>query len=162
MGTILLGIGDFGASNAKGDIVKTLALGSCVSVIFLDPVTKMVGMVHIALPDSSIVKEEDVKRLPGRFADTGIPALINKMKSLGMKDHKKLIVKLAGGSVIMDPKNTFNIGKRNVLAIKKILWEMGLGARKEDIGGTISRTVSVYVDTGRVVISSPGRDDWCI
>jgi chemotaxis protein CheD len=79
-----------------------------------------------------------------------------------MKDHKKLIVKLAGGSVIMDPKNTFNIGKRNVLAIKKILWEMGLGARKEDIGGTISRTVSVYVDTGRVVISSPGRDDWCI
>ena len=162
MGTILLGIGEYGASKKPGDVVKTLALGSCIGLVMLDPATRMVGMVHIALPDSSIVKPEEIRRLPGRFADTAVPALISHMKSLGMKDHSRLIIKLVGGAMIMDPKNTFNIGKRNALAIKKSLWELGLGAKREDLGGTISRTVSVFVDTGRVVVSSPGHDDWCV
>ncbi len=162
MATVLLGIGDFGASKTPGDVVKTLALGSCIAIIFLDPKTRMVGMVHVALPDSSIASTEELVRLPGRFADTGITALMKHMKSMGMSDHKNLIVKLVGGAMIMDPKNTFNIGKRNALAIKKHLWELGIGARKEDTGGTISRTVSVFVDTGKVIIRSPGKDDWCI
>ena len=162
MGTVLLGIGEFGASKTPGDIVKTLALGSCISVLFLDPKTRMVGMVHIALPDSSIATAEELERQPGRFADTGIHALIRHMKKLGMADHKSLIVKLVGGAMIMDPKNTFNIGKRNALAIKKCLWELGIGARKEEIGGRISRTVSVFVDTGKVIICSPGKEDWSI
>jgi len=162
MGTVLLGIGDYGASKTPGDIVKTLALGSCIAIVFLDPKTRMVGMVHVALPDSTIATPEELKKLPGRFADTGIQALMRHMKSMGMEDHKDLIVKLVGGAMIMDPKNTFNIGKRNALAIKKCLWELGIGARKEDIGGTISRTVSVFVDTGKVVIKSPGKEDWSI
>ena len=60
----------------------------------------------------------------------------------------------------MDPNNTFSIGKRNILAIKKILWKFGMGAVAEDVGGGISRTVSVDVDGGRVTISSPARESW--
>ena len=60
----------------------------------------------------------------------------------------------------MDPNGTFNIGKRNVLAIRKILWKLRLGARKEDVGDNFSRTVSVDVDTGKVLISSPKRGEW--
>lgn len=32
MNVIMLGVGDYGASNQAGDVVKTLALGSCVAV----------------------------------------------------------------------------------------------------------------------------------
>jgi len=162
MSTLVLGVGDFGASNSSDDIIKTYALGSCVAVVLLDPKTRTVGMVHVALPESSINKAK-VKDKPGYFADTGIPALLSQMSKYGC--HPKgqgMIVKLAGGAKIMDPNDTFNIGKRNALAVKKLLWTLGLGATSEDLGGSYSRTVSVSLRTGEVVISSPGRTDWKI
>lgn len=159
MSQIILGIGDFGASKTMGTAVKTYALGSCVAAIFLCPITRTVGMIHVALPDSSI-NPAKVKERPGYFADTGIPLLLQSMARLGCAPNGRgMHVKLAGGASIMDPNETFNIGKRNVLAIHKILWSLGLGAVAEDIGGSISRTVSVAVNTGEVIISTPGRPD---
>lgn len=161
MGNLILGVGDYGAINKQGDVIKTFALGSCVAVILLDPKTKTIGMAHVALPDSKISPER-VKERPGYFADTGIPVLIERMKSLGVGKARGLIVKLAGGACVMDPNSTFNIGKRNILAIRKCLWKYGMGAVAEDVGGNISRTVSVSVDTGKVVIASLGKDNWSI
>jgi len=158
--TILLGVGDLGATNKHGDSIRTIGLGSCVAVIILDPKIRCIGMNHVALPDSSTSPERaEIK--PGHFADTGIPTLLREMEKFGCncKGGGK-IVKLVGGANVMDPHNTFNIGKRNVLAIRKILWQFGMGAIAEDIGGHISRTVEVDVDTGRVIITSPGRQHW--
>lgn len=162
MGVMMLGVGDLAAANVPGTTIKTLALGSCVAVLFLDPQTRTVGMAHIALPESKINDGKAVEK-PGYFVDTAIPALMREMNRLGCKGNGKgMIVKLVGGAKIMDPDNTFNIGKRNVLAIKKMLWSMGTGVVAEDVGGSISRSVAVDVDTGRVVISSFGRNDWSI
>ncbi len=156
----MIGVGEFGASNTAGDVVKTMALGSCVSVILLHPPTRTVGMVHVALPESKTNPERSRER-PGYFADTGIPALMTLMgKISGNNTGKGYLVKLTGGAKVMDPNNLFNIGDRNVLAIKKTLWQRGMGPIAEDTGGQISRTVAVFVDTGKIVISSPGRKDW--
>lgn len=160
MGSVILGVGDYGASKNPGDEVKTYALGSCVSVILLDPKTRTVGMVHVALPDSSINKAKAAEK-PGYFADTGIPALLAEMAKLGC--HKKgrgMVVKLCGGANVMDTNDTFQIGKRNALAIKKILWSYGMGAVAEDLGENFSRTVSISVEAGQVTLSSPGRPNW--
>lgn len=160
MGTIILGVGDLGATNTPGDVVKTLALGSCVAVMVLDPRSHCVGMVHVALPESSIAPDKATTK-PGYFADTGLPHLINQIKKIGgTTNGKEFIVKLVGGASVMDPNNTFNIGKRNLLAIKKILWSQGMGAVAEDVGGHISRSVAVDVDTGKVVVTSAGRGNW--
>jgi len=157
---VILGVGDLGAVNQAGGEVKTFALGSCVAVIFLNVKARMVGMVHIALPDAQI-NEEKSKITPGYFANTGIPALLALMNRMGCAANGVgMTVKLAGGAAIMDPNNTFNIGKRNQLAIKKILWRYHLGALSMDVGGNFSRTVAVSVDTGKVVLSSPGKKDW--
>lgn len=158
----MLGIGDYGASSTAGDVVKTLALGSCVAVVMLDPRTHAVGMVHVALPESSI-DQHKAQTKPGYFADTGVQALLNEMKKVtGSKNGKEFLVKLVGGASVMDPNNTFNIGKRNLLAIKKILWTFGMGPMAEDVGGHISRSVVVDVDTGSVTIISAGRGNWSI
>jgi chemotaxis protein CheD len=160
MSVVVLGVGDFGASKTRGDTIKTYALGSCVAVILLDPKTCTVGMVHVALPESKI-NPAKVKERPGYFADTGIPALLQEMQKCGcQRNGRGMFVKLAGGAKIMDPDNTFNIGKRNALAIKKVLWKHGLGAVAEDLGGNHSRTVSVTVETGEIILSSPGRGSW--
>jgi chemotaxis protein CheD len=160
MTTLMLGVGDFGASNAPGDIIKTMALGSCVSVVFFHRASKAAGMVHVALPDSSISPQR-AKTRPGYFADTGIAALFKAMNRFtGFNQGRDVVVKLVGGARVMDPKGTFNIGKRNVLAVKKILWQRGLGPVAEDVGGVISRTVTVEVGLEKVVIHSAGRGMW--
>ena len=162
MNVKLVGIGGIDASMSAGEAVKTLALGSCVAVIILDPMTHCVAMVHVALPDSK-VSIEKAQLLPGYFADTGIVALLEFMKRTGASGNtRKYIVKLVGGANVADTNNTFNIGKRNALAIKKVLWQFGMGAVAEDLGGSISRTVTVDVNAGSVLISSPRRPDWSI
>jgi chemotaxis protein CheD len=160
MSEIILGIGDYGAAKNPGGVVKTFALGSCVAAIVLDPRTNAVGMVHVALPDSSI-NEAKARQKPGYFADLGLSLLIQEMTRLGSPANGRgLVVKLVGGASIMDNNNTFNIGKRNVLAIKKHLWAYGLGPVAEDVGGNHSRTVAVFADTGKVIVNCPGRGQW--
>jgi chemotaxis protein CheD len=154
---IVLGIGDYGATSDSSELIKTIGLGSCVAIICTDTNASIAAMIHIALPDSTHSPERRIEK-PGYFADTGIPAMFDSLKKVGWREGSgKLNVKLAGGATIMDPNGTFNIGKRNVLAIKKILWSMGLGPMAEDVGGNISRTVSVSAETGVVLITSPSR-----
>lgn len=159
--TILLGVGELGAHCGEGGIVKTLALGSCVAIIIMDRQTHCVAMSHVALPESTISPSK-AKERPGHFADTAVVALMREMQRVAGKisPPRGLIVKLAGGANVADPNNTFNIGKRNVLALKKELWKHGLGAIAEDVGANFSRTVTVFRDTGRVCIHCPGRGEW--
>lgn len=160
MSQIILGIGDLGATNTPGTEVKTFALGSCVAVILLDPKTHTIGMVHVALPDSKVNPDKS-RTLPGYFADSGIPALLREMTKRGCHPKGRgMVVKLVGGAAVMGKNDIFNIGKRNVLAIKKILWGHGMGALAEDVGSNHSRTVSVAVNTGEVLVSCPGRGQW--
>ena len=95
MSVIYVGVGEYAVSKTPGDIIKTMALGSCVGVIILDPIKNAVGLLHVALPDSSINKRR-VDERPGMFADTGIPKLLHQMAGLGCNGDSKMIVKLAG------------------------------------------------------------------
>lgn len=159
MNTLTVGIGDWAVSTNPEDTIKTYALGSCIAVIILDVKIGMAGMIHIALPDSTIDPDK-AKSLPGYFADTGLPLMIEEMKRLGaVRAHVR--VKIAGGAAVMDDKGIFDIGKRNLLAAKRILWKSSLGAIAEDTGGDISRTVTVRVISGETTISS-GSKQWQI
>ena len=158
MGIVTLGIGEYGMVKNPGDLIKTHALGSCIAIIILDPGTRSIGMVHVALPESK-VHPVRAEKLPGYFADTAVPVLLNCMQQMGSAGNlRKLVVKLIGGANVMDKNNTFNIGKRNALAIKKALWQQRMSAVAEEVGGSLSRTVSVNVDDGKIVITSPGRE----
>lgn len=157
----MVGIGELGVTCTPGGKLKTMALGSCVAIIMISPTTHSIGLAHIALPDSEI-NPEKVNNHPAYFANTGIPALIEALSKINKINGKRYVVKLVGGAKVMDENNRFNIGKRNVLAIKKHLWKCGMGAIAEDVGGTISRTVEVDVDTLKVRIVSQGKLRWII
>jgi chemotaxis protein CheD len=140
--------------------VKTFALGSCGAVVMYYPKLQAVGMLHLALPESKInpAKGQDC---PGYFADLGVPLLLREMVRLGCPPRGRgMVVKMVGGAAVMGFNDTFNIGKRNILAVKKILWGLGMGAVAEDVGGNFSRTVEAGADTGAVFISCPGRGRW--
>ena len=156
MGLIVVDIGDYKVSNNIEDTIKTFALGSCVAVIIYDNVIKVAGMIHIALPDSNVDKGKAEKK-PAYFADTGLPLFIEELKKQGAT-RKNSWIKMVGGAAIMDPNSIFDIGKRNVLEIKRILWKDQLGPIAEDIGDKISRTVSINVNDGLVNIVSSGKN----
>ncbi len=159
MGLLNVGIGEWAVSDDASDILKTYALGSCVAVIIYDARLAIAGLIHVALPDSK-VDPGRAASMPGYFADTGLPRMIEDMKLRGAV-RANVWVKLAGGAAVMDPAGLFDIGKRNVLAAKRILWGSSLGPIAEDTGGAMGRTVSISVADGETVVYS-GQRQWTI
>lgn len=159
MNQIHIGIGDYAVSGDQSQSIKTFALGSCVAIIVYDKTRHIAGMMHVALPESSINRQKADSK-PGYFVDTGLPILLSEMKKKNVT-RANLWIKLVGGSNIMDEKRRFDIGKRNVLAIKKMLWKKQLGTIAEDVGGDISRTVCIDVGTGAVTVSN-SKGSWSL
>ncbi len=158
--TTFVGIGEWAISDCPGDILKAMALGSCVAVFLFSKRTPCAGLLHVHLPESTVNPPETGKT-PGAYADTGIPLLVAKMAERGV-GARDLLVKIVGGSNILDPNEVFNIGKRNILAAKKALWACRLWPAAEDVGGSFSRTVSVTVGRTTVDITSPGKEPWTL
>ena len=132
----------------------THSLGSCIGVVIYDPLVKVGGLLHFMLPDSQIDAQK-AQRNPWMFADTGIPSLFKEAYKLGA-EKKRIEIKVAGGSQIMDGSGFFNIGKKNYVALRKILSTNGVLIRAEDVGGSVNRTVSLEISSGKVHIRTSG------
>lgn len=143
-------------SNNPNDFLVTYSLGSCLGITVYDPVIRVAGMIHCMLPISTIDSEK-AKKEPYMFVDTGVPILLNKMFDYGA-DKKRLIIKLAGCASILDDKGLFKIGERNLTVARKLLWKNSILIKAVDTGGALSRTLSIDVATGTVMIKSQGKE----
>ena len=56
--------------------------------------------------------------------------------------------------MLIDKRERFKIGERNYTILRKLLWKNDLLIAAEDIGGNTSRTMSLFIETGRVVVRS--------
>jgi chemotaxis protein CheD len=153
---LVVNIADMKVSDQPEDVLITYSLGSCIAVVLYEPISKIGGMIHLMLPDSSI--ERDKNRLaPFKFVDTGVPLLFKAMFALGAK-RSLIQTKVIGGSNVMDKSKFFNIGERNYTAVRKILWRNNIMIQSEDIGGSRSRTVKLNMQTGSVVVSNSSEE----
>ncbi len=142
---------------ASPDSIITLGLGSCVGAVLYDPTTKICGMVHVMLPDSSTI---GVGNNPAKFADTGIDELLKEVIKKGAK-RERLVAKIAGGAQMFSVnKNSpmLRVGERNVEAVKKKLKELGIRIIAEDTGDSYGRTVIFYPETGEYLIRAIGKE----
>jgi len=151
----VIGIGEFAVSNKREDMLITHALGSCIAVCIWDPTAMVAGLLHLLLPDSRINPARAVEQ-PAAFADTGIPLLFQAAYKLGLQ-KSRCIVRLVGGAEVAGHGAAFDIGKRNILASKNVLWRNGVLIKGEAVGGKAVRTVNFPVGEGRVQITS-GRE----
>ncbi len=149
---VVVNIADMKISNKPEDTLITYSLGSCIAVVLYDPRTRNGGMIHIMLPDSKIERDKS-KIIPYKYVDTGIPLLFKSLFKMGSK-RNSIVVKVIGGSNVMDKNKFFNIGERNYAAVRKILWRNNIMISAEDVGGSKSRTVKLFLDTGKVVVSN--------
>ncbi len=148
MATISVGLAEIKFSKTLGDLIVVHGLGSCVGVAIYDKVSRLGGMAHIVLPDSSIQRDSQV---PERFADTGVPLLLHKFKGLG-GNMMTSFVKIVGGANMFAKANitSLDIGKRNIEAVLQALWASGIRPLAQDCGGTNGRIFSLHISTGQV------------
>lgn len=152
---IIVGIADMHVANDPGKTLITYSLGSCIGVTLYDPFAKAGGLLHFMLPDSTIDSQKAQKN-PWMFADTGVPLFFKEAYKLGA-EKKRMQVKVAGGSQIMDESGYFNIGKRNYMALRKIFWANNVLITAEDVGGNVNRTVSIEISSGKVWVKTSGK-----
>jgi len=139
---------------SPGVVLAAYALGSCIGLAIHDRKSCVGGLLHFMLPDSRM--DPALGRAnPYKFADTGIPKLIEHLVGCGAS-RQRLTVHLVGGAHMMSTDGLFEIGKRNYLAARRILWKAGLLVHGEAVGGDHSRTVRLEVGAGRVWLLEGG------
>lgn len=153
---VVVDIADMAVSADPNETLITYSLGSCIGLMIYDPVARVGGMLHYMLPEAS-VSPQKAETNPAMFCDTGVPRLFRAAYELGAV-KQRIIVKAAGGSQLLDEKGTFNIGKRNYVALRKIFWKNGILIQSEDVGGAVSRTVRLHVGTGQVTVRTRGGE----
>ena len=153
---LIVTVADAKISNDPTDTIATYSLGSCIAVCLYDHTVRIGGILHYQLPTSKIDAGK-AKDKPFMFADTGIHTLYKAMTSMGVT-KKFLEVKIIGGSTMRSGPKGFDIGKRNYLAARKFLWQAGLFADAEDIGGSSPRNVYMNIEDGTIIIRSVGKE----
>ena len=150
----IVGIGEFAVSNVDGETILTHALGSCIAVCVWDLQARVAGLLHFLLPDAAI-NAERARAQPAAFANTGIPLLFQAAYALGL-EKRRCTVRLIGGAEVtgLARAGSLNVGKRNLLAARNILWRNGVLINAEATGGHVPRTVALHVRDGLIEVTS--------
>lgn len=136
-----------------GDGLKLQTLlGSCVGLALYDRRRKVGGLAHIVLPES---RGRTTKH--GKFVDTAIPQLIEKMNALA-GEQVKPIAKLAGGASMFSTNVTTQIGQQNIEACETLLRQLGIPIVARHCGGEKGRRMLLDTTDGRVRIEIVGHD----
>lgn len=128
--------------------IRTSGLGSCVGLVIYDQSKGIAGLIHIMLPDSALAKSGQVNI--AKFADTGVPALIEQLKKKGASTFR-MKAKLAGGAQMFKfstSQDTMRIGPRNVEAVLEQLKKHAIPVVAKDTGGSSGRTIEFNPETG--------------
>ena len=135
---LTVGISDWKICGSPDSLV-TYALGSCVGICLYDKNSRIAGLAHIMLPDSTAITGGAATR--AKFADTAIVDMID-----------------AGGAVMFQSASAqFNIGERNVEAVRKKLAELRIPIVAADTGCNYGRTVTFFADNGALEVNSASK-----
>lgn len=152
---ISVSLGEMKVSRDSDVVLACYGLGSCIGVSAHDTVARVGGMIHVVLPTSDNGTDE---RSPAKYANTGFPALIQEMEKHGAKRFR-IIIKVAGGASMLNNPNldkVFDMGGKNIVAIKEAMRCESIVLRAADVGGTSGRTLYLSVQSGTVKVRKAG------
>jgi chemotaxis protein CheD len=151
-----VGVADLKISRDVEDLLITYALGSCLGITVYDIRLRRAGLLHCMMPDSSIDRSKAAGN-PFLYVDSGMKVMLDKFFTNGSRKND-LIIRVAGGSSSKEneEEDFFQIGRRNFVSLRKYLWNEGLMLKAYDVGGYGSRTVTLEVENGKMLIKSKG------
>ncbi|MHB0885193.1 MAG: chemotaxis protein CheD [Bacillota bacterium] len=155
---VSIGLGEFSVSVDPETTLVAYGLGSCIGLTLYDPTAGAGGMAHVVLPERPSNSPDDGG---ARYADTAVDRLAAELERSGGK-RGRMVVKMAGGAQLLTlPLNgrRWDIGERNINAMRKALTRCGLTLATYDVGGAYGRTVRLRIHDGRVAVSIIGRGE---
>lgn len=152
---IRVGIADMNTCEAP-DSITTIGLGSCVGIVLYEQNKKIAGLVHIMLPDSTKIRQNQNKL---KFADTGIAMLIDELEHKGLS-RERMLAKIAGGAKMFQFSSNYivgNIGEKNVEAVREVLGRYNIRIVAEDVGLDYGRTIIFDPETKNLSVVKAGK-----
>lgn len=155
---IKVGMADLNVCRAP-EVLTTLGLGSCIGACLYDPTTKIAGMVHYMLPDSTrISSNENI----AKFGDTGIREVLRKMELMGAR-RACIVAKIAGGATMFavtagSSLPSLNVGNNNIESAQKNLAALGIRIIAQDVGLNYGRTIEFFAEDGSLKIKAVGKE----
>ena len=135
----------------NGEELRTL-LGSCIGLALHDGRRKVGGLAHIVLPCA-----RGDTATPGKYVDTAIPALIDKMQRLAGR-QLALTAKLAGGASMFSNTVAAKIGRQNIESCQRLLGDLRIPVLAQHCGGEQGRRMSLNTASGKVTIEIVGQE----
>lgn len=137
-------------------VLVTYALGSCIGICLYDQKIKLGAMIHIMLP----LNMETGRTNTMKYADTGIRETLKMMEAKGAS-RVRITAKIAGGAKMFEVSggSLGNIGQRNIESVHMQLKQQGIRLIKEDVGGSIARTLLFDVSTGMACVRCYGKPE---
>lgn len=149
MARVEVGLGELKAVASPG-VLRAASLGSCVAIILYDPLTRKGVMSHVVMPQST--SPEKAKATPGKFADTAVPALLQK---IGLPPSRLQAWMVGGANMFYASSSPLlQVGQRNVERCRAALAKHGLRSVVEEVGKNLGRTVELFTSTGEVWVRS--------
>lgn len=147
---LLVGMADIQVTKGPA-FYSCLGLGSCISLVMMDVARDVSGMAHIVLPKSLRGRPNEK---PGKFADTGVEALVVKLEELGA-ERGDLQIAFVGGAQVFKftgehADEKLEIGRRNAEAVEAALGMLGLHVVAKDMGGSVGRSVTFCTVSGEI------------
>jgi chemotaxis protein CheD len=143
--------GEVVVSKAAADVLTTSApVGSCMAVCLWDPTSGVGGLLHFLWPDSKL-NPQQAESTPACFADTGVRLLFEQAGLMGA-DKGRCKVRLVGGAEIPDREQADRWAKRNLLAVRSVLWRNGVFLEGEEVGGTKARRATLTLSNGELLV----------
>ena len=149
----VVGTGQFAVSADPDDTLITYGLGGSLAVTAYDRVARVGALVHALTPVTTVNREES-QRSPARFVETGVTRMLEAMCARGARKDR-VEIRAAGGARPTGTDECFAVGRRNVVALKKVLWQHGMLIRTHDVGGSVTRVLSLCIEDGRVEVATP-------
>ena len=134
----------------RGSTHLTAVLGSCVAVALHCPKQEIGVLAHVILAQSSGRDSP-----PGKFADTAIPEMLRVLEEANVV-REDIVARLAGGANIFGRTGPLQIGNANIEAVTRLLGEVGIEIKAQDVGGEKGRRISLDCQTGKLTIEMAG------
>lgn len=147
--------GQIAISSDPTETLITHDIGTSLGVTAYDRIARVGALVHTQLPLGPTHSDE-ARRAPGRFVETGVAHMLAALYARGARKDRVELRAAGGARAAGEPTGEcFGVGRRNVVALKKVLWQSGLLIRAYEVGGAVLRTLSLDLEDGVVELTTP-------
>jgi len=155
---INVGIADLKVGKSP-EVLRT-TLGSCIGIVFYNPDKQIGALSHIMLAKDPTGK--DLGKNPQKYGETALPLLVKAMEEQGCPIGSYSARIFGGASMFKGINSSFlqNIGEQNIQIVKEFLNSNKIPILVEDIAGHDGRTISLYLDDGRVLLKKSGSEKY--